>query len=295
MSNSICIYHNGNKNIISYYKNKFSNLKFVGNWAEFPYQDNSLYEISHADATYENLFELKKVNIKIIRHISDYDDDQKNIVNECHEQHYEQWLSESVINFLSFSDEIVCGTEFESGNNGKHAIITTGRTASTHLEMYLKKNYIEAFENAKNNIINDKDTVNSNSATFLWRENSWECLTSIWIGLQKQKFVHAYKKTPFNYEFGQVQEIPIAWLTNDWLNMCRYTMDSAIAYKFLLKKPINIQTHEEIIKNYKTNSIKIPYNKEKIIKNYYHTNEWYFQNLQPMIDRLYIDTTHLLS
>jgi len=295
MSNSICIYHNGNKNIISYYKNKFSDLKFVGNWAEFPYQDNSLYEISHADATYENLFELKKANIKIIRHISDYDDDQKNIVNECHEQQYEQWLNESVIKFLSFSDEIVCDIGLESDNNGKHAIITTGRAASTHLELYLKKKCIDAFENEKINITDDKNTFNSNSATLLWRENSWECLTSIWIALQTQNFVHAYKNTSFDYEWKQVQEIPIEWLINDWLNICRHTMDLGIAFKFLLKKPINIQTYEEIIKHYKTNSIKIPYNKEKMIKNYYYTNKWYFKNLQPMIDRLYMDTTHLLS
>ena len=295
MSNSICIYHNGNKNIISHYKNNFSNLKFVGNWAEFSYQDNSLYEISHADATYENLFELKKSNIKIIRHISDYDDDQKNIVDECHEQHYEQWLNDSVIKFLSFSDELVCDAEVESGNNGKHAIITTGRTASTHLELYLKKKSIEAFENTKVNITDDKNTLNSKSATFLWRENSWECLTSIWIALQTQNFIHAYKNTSFKYECEQVQEIPIEWLTKDWLNMCRHTIDLGIAYKFLLKKPIDIQTYEEIIKHYKTNSIKIPYNKEKIIKNYHHTKEWYFQNIQPMVNRIYADTMNLLT
>lgn len=296
MSNSICIFHNGNKNVISYYKNKFSNLKFVGNWAEFPYQNNSLYEISHVDATYENLFELKKTNTKIIRHISDYDDDQKNLINESPAQTYKEWLEHTVIKFLSLSDEIICDFKIKTENNGLHAIITTGRSASTHLEMYLKNQNILSFEIDKSLFFADYiSLLNSKSATFLWREDDWECLTSNWISLENDDFVHARYSIPFEYNFTQVKEIDTTWMAENWVNICGKVMDLSIAYKVILGKSIDIKTTENIILNYKSDLMKIPYDKSKLIDNYHISKQWYYDNIHSKIADMYSNAKKLLE
>lgn len=275
---SICLFHNGNKQIVANYIEKFPNLKFSENWilaGDTPPNTGCLWEICHADVSDELLLKARNNNIKIIRHISTYEDDLKNLMAEVVKTSKEQWLNQTVLHNLSWSDEIISDlTEFDTKHH-QTIIITTGRTANTHLQQVLRQKNIDAKESSKTL---DSDFLTSTKNILLWRKNQWECLTSNWIAVcTDYKYSHQYAdRKPVVFE-KIVEPIDNNWIISNWSNQIKITLDSAMFSKYILKIPTFHTTTEYITKQFISNQQKLQYDKVKIIPNYFES-KLFFEN-----------------
>jgi len=273
---SICLFHNGNNRILKKYQNQFSDLKFSGNWAEAKEKPKHgcLWEICFADATRENLQSAADNGIFIFRHISDYQDDVDNRLNECEPYDYDFWLNFVVSQNLSFSNLVVSDVKINNTNiDDVTAIITTGRTANMHLQQILKSQDTNSFEYSKTI---DLCLLNSNSAVFLWRCNQWECLTSTWIA-QETEYTksHQFAGKPTMLFSEPVSDISYEWINTDWYNMCCSVLDHAMFYQYVCQRPISWTTTEHIVNKYKTTQTKLNYNKSNLIGNYFDAEQHY--------------------
>lgn len=275
---SICLFHNGNKRVIEYYKRKFSNLTFSGNWSEdiSPVPVGKLWEICYADATFENLLRAQYHGIHILRHISAFEDDLENLISECTVTDYNSWINNVVSNYLIMADDIVSELIFPAPSCHKRVVITTGRTASKHFQSFLLDKFqIETFE-CKKTI--DKEFLDAESAVLMWREDQWETITSSWIGHQTNTWIHSVNQS-LNVDLPtQIAELNSSWVENQWFNLCNITVNNALFYKSVLKRPISLITTERAVAEFQSVQNKIPYDKSKIIKNYQVSKKQYLKS-----------------
>lgn len=275
---SICLFHNGNKRVIEYYKRKFSNLTFSGNWSEdiSPDPVGKLWEICHADATFENLLRAQHQGIYILRHVSTFENDLENLITECTITDYNSWINNIVSNYLIMADEIVSELIFPAPLYPKQVIITTGRTASKHFQSFLLDNFqVKTFECTKTI---DKLFLDSQSAVLLWREDQWETITSTWIGHQINSWIHSIDQS-LNFDLPtQIREIDSGWTETHWFNLCNTIVNNALFYKSVLKRPISLITTERAVTEFQSVQNKIPYDKSKIIKNHQASKEQYLKS-----------------
>lgn len=288
---SVCIYHNGNARIVEKYKSIFSHLTFLGNWAVSQQEHSAgcLYELSFADATTKHMLELKNKNVKVVRHISDYLDDQANRLPECEPLSKEDWIEFAVLANLNFADEIISEYHPISLSNPEHAVITTGRTASMHYRLLLREERINAFENDKRL---DNRWINSESATLLWRKDSWECLTSQFIASQ-HGFGHNVDGVQNYYDERRLVELPDSFI-DSFFNQCMTALNFSVYYKYILRKPIKVVFTEDIVKK-ESKSRKIEYNKSQLISNYDQQKKLFEQNTKKTIDFIFKNAHELLK
>jgi hypothetical protein len=292
---SVCIFHNGNRRIVEFYKNKFSYLQFHGNWAESAkyHIKPGLYEICHADASTENLQQARELGVRIVRHISTHADDLANLLPECHPYDQVTWLNNAVVNNLCFSDEIVCDFVLPTNSVAECVIITTGRTASSHLEQAWKAQGKKSFEHTRRI---DQRFLNAESSVLNWREDQWECASSLWIMIASNRVLHNVKGSPLdNYDF-QVPAITQTWIDNDWTNMSKLVLDHSLFFKYVLKKSVLIMPTEYVIEHYQSPHGKMSYEKNKIIQEYNESMSKYnSSNTRHLFNTLYNNTIRLLK
>jgi hypothetical protein len=271
---SICLYHNGNSQVIQQYRTKFSHLKFCGNWAEANkiLPTGCLWEISFADATRQNLIRASDSGIAILRHISNYEDDMQHRLPECQWFNYQDWFKHAVIRNLIFSDIVVSDMVLNESESNETVIINTGRTANTHFQKVLESYGHASYECSK---VVDNRMLRSKSAVVMWREDHWETLASIWIALQLDLWGHQNKNSPDLVYTEVVDAIDPLWMETDWTNICQSVGDHAVFFKYVLKKPITLMTTERATQEYASKYKKIPYNKDQIICNYEQTKSKY--------------------
>lgn len=274
---SVCLYHNGNSRILQQYKAQFLHLQFCGNWAEATdhHAPGCLWEICYADATVENLMQATASSVHVLRHISTYQDDLENLLPECEHLEYADWLTHVVTDNLCFADQVVSDLLLESSGNPCTVIITTGRTANTHLQEVYKSHGRIAFEGPKS-ITND--LLSAHDAVLLWRQDQWQCLSSTWIA--KQTF---YKKShqlanKSSKHFDVVKPIDINWICQDWMNICKITLDQALLSKYVCNRPTSYTTTAEITKKFLSVQVPLSYNKRQLIPNYEEVESWYKQS-----------------
>ena len=275
---SICLYHNGNSRILDYYKDKFSNLIFSGNWAEAADKPNigHLWEICFADATQQNMIDARSRGIFILRHISTYNDDLANRVSEASEFRYIDWLNHAVSHNLCFADKVVSDLYIPATRvSDDTAIITTGRSANTHLQLALSDHGIKSFEYLK---IIDQRFLDAKSAVLLWRENHWDCMTSIWIAQQINSCYHQTQDQKLEIPKFTVDQIDTEWIAGDWATICQTVFDHAMLFKYVCQRSIFSMTTENIVGKFQTQQKKIIYDKEKIINNYAQSLAQYQQS-----------------
>jgi hypothetical protein len=292
---SVCIFHNGNRRIVEFYKNKFSYLQFHGNWAESSkdHVKPGLYEICYTDASIKNLQQARDLGVRIVRHISTHADDLKNLLPECCPYDQAAWLNNVVVNNLCFSDEIEHDFVLPTDSVKECVIITTGRTASSHLGHAWKAQGKKNFEHEK--CINQR-FLNAESAVLNWREDQWECASSMWIMLTSKRVLHNVTGNPLdNYDF-QVSAIPQTWIDNDWTNMSKLVLDHSLFFKYVLKKSVLIMSAEYVIEHYQSPHGKMSYEKNKIIQEYNESMSKYnSSNTRHLLDMLYNNTIRLLK
>ena len=294
MTEAVCLYHNGNSRVVELYKQQFNHLPFKGNLSEHSSFEAGLYEICYADATLDKLHQAKKHGVKIIRHVSDYNDDSNHLLPECQLFPFDVWLEVVVAKNLCVVDKIVNESNIATESVSECAIITMGRTASSHLEYAWRQKGKESFEYHK---CIDQRFLNAESAVLNWREDQWDCITSLWITKVKFNAMDAFHKVKGQqseeYNF-TVSPVEPQWLETDWLNMCRMVFDHALFFKYVLGKPMSIMTTEHVVKTYVSIFEKVPYDKNRIIidceksKNLYNSS-----NCKFLIDSLYENTKHL--
>ena len=289
---SICIYHNGNSRILEHYKQKFSHLHFAGNLTNstvYPDQGH-MWEVCFADATRKNLVQAKKSGVHILRHISSYEDDQKNRLLECESFDPDHWLNYVVSNHLSFADEVVSDVAYKSSTNDSTVIVTTGRSANTFFQEILNKAGIVSFEHSR---FLTNNFLSAESAILLWRLDQWECLSSKWIANQTHyKYSHqTTQSSRQNFNF-TVPEISQEWIRTDWFNTCCLVLDHALLYKYVLQRPIHSTTTEQIVAiNIQTDQQKLIYDKSKIIPDYEQSKSLYEQSeIAEILNMLYNQT-----
>lgn len=272
---SICLYHNGNSRIVEHYRNKFANLKFCGNWAEAGDKSATgcLWEICFADANFANLLSAHAEGVKIVRHISTYDDDMEHLLPECQRFDYPQWLEYAVTANLCLAQDVISDLCITPGTQNATVIITTGRTANMHLQEVYAHNKKLAFESSKKL---DSIFFNARDSVFLWRTDQWACLTSTWIAqqtdYQKAHQVEGQRSVEFNK---QVAPLDISWIETDWVNMCKITLDQALLSKYVCNRPTSHTTTEFITANFKSIQQAISYRKQDLIPNYNEMYHWY--------------------
>jgi hypothetical protein len=274
---SVCIYHNGNSRVIDFYKEKYNALlEFSGNWASSA-QDATrgrLYEMCYADANWDTLIKLRKYRIRVVRHVSSYQDDQEHVLPECEQFDQNTWLTNVVLNNLCFADEIHTDFVHPSTTNTERAIITTGRTANTHVIDYLAKNKdVTAFECSKSL---DQQLIDAGSASLLWRKDKWACLTSIWIA-RFNGFHHKLvgQDAPV---YTAVPPIDEAWIESEWRNLCLSVFDRSLFFKYILAKPLDLITTEYVIETYTSMHEKLPYDKAELIPSYAESQFKYLES-----------------
>ncbi len=244
-----------------------------------------LWEICFTDATKENLTMTCKQGVRIIRHISTYKNDCDNLLSESCLFGYQDWLNYVVVKNLSFADEIICDESLTVPVNNEIAIITTGRTANTHFVEVLKSFDQCSFEYFKKI---DERFLQAASAIFMWRLDQWECLTSIWISKQTNHWSHQLEnQSKLQFDL-PVEPIAWSWIETDWVNICTSVLDHAVFYQYVIRRPIQLITTEQAIKNYKSVQKKIDYNKKEIIKNYNKSQSKYLDSdIAKLLDLLY--------
>jgi len=283
---SVCIYHNGNSRVIDLYKEKYSTLEFSGNWASSA-QDGSrgrLYEMCYADANWDTLIKLRKYRIRVVRHISSYQDDQEHSLPECEQFDPDTWLINVVLTNLCFADEIYSDFVYPSTVNNERVLITTGRTANTHvIDHFAKNKNITAFECSKSL---DQPLINAGSACLLWRKDKWECLTSIWIA-RFNGFHHKLvgQDAPVYTEVPAIDE---NWINAEWRNLCLSAFDRSLFFKYVLGKSLELITTEYVTEAYTSMYEKLPYNKAELIPSYAESQSKYLESdVNLGIDLLY--------
>lgn len=272
---SICLYHNGNSRVIELYRTQFANLKFCGNWAEADNRPTTgcLWEVCFADVTIDNLLLASDIGVKIIRHISTYQDDMNHLLPECERFEYDQWINHAVTDNLCFANEVISELHVAPPTQDATVIITTGRTANTHLqEVYKSKNKV-AFESSK---YLDSEFFNAKDSVLLWRMDQWACLTSTWIAQQTEYATsHQLEHCPALVFDVPVLPLELAWITNTWADLCRITMDQAMLSKYVCNRPVSYTTSEFVTTNFITVQKPVPYNKQNLIPNYDVMFQWY--------------------
>jgi hypothetical protein len=275
---SICLFHNGNSRVIEFYQKQFANLKFCGNWAEAVDCPTSgcLWEICFADATFDNLALARSLGIKIIRHISTYQDDMQHLLPECEQFDYTQWINHAVTDNLCIADQVISDLVIDQPRQNTTIIITTGRTANTHLQHVYKGQNKYAFESSKKL---DSAFFEAGDAILLWRLNQWACLTSTWI-VQQTDYAksHQLNHSPTVTFEHQVAPIDLTWVTNNWFNMCRITLDQAMLSKYVCRRPTSYSTTEFVTSTFETVQKPLSYRKQDIIPNYDEIQQWYDQS-----------------
>jgi hypothetical protein len=289
---SICIYHNGNSRILQHYLTKFSDLKFSGNWSEAVNQPSSghIWEICFADATRENMFAAVNADVYILRHISNYNDDLENLLPECQTFNYVDWTNFVVVNNLCFATQVVSDVKLDNHTKNEVAIVTTGRTANTHLQLAINQLGNKAFEHSKQI---DQRLVESNKAVLLWRKNNWDCLTSTWIAVQTEyKKSHQTSDQPLIEFSVDIPPIDLAWIIDTWVNLCQLVLDHAMFYQYVCQRPIVYTTTECVVAKFQTQQQKLNYNKEHLIANYCKIKSQYDQlKFAEMLEFLYNNVT----
>lgn len=286
---AVLLYHNGNGRVIEKFKKKFRFNDFKGNWADQSDQarDHALYEISIADATDANLFKARDLGIRIYRYVSSYADDKANSVPEFVQPSHDDWLKNVVCKNLCFADVIdnAAGLlDIDHTPDDRWAIITTGRTANTHLQ---KANPdIDMFECPK---ILDANLIKAKQAIFLWRQDQWQCLTSHWIMANSQP-IHQYNglitATP-----KPTSDLPRSWIESDWKNICQIVLDQALFFRYVLNRTVNHMTTEDAIKRFHSSSEKIHYDKSTLIPNYQEMQDYYGNSsIEKLINMCYHNT-----
>lgn len=295
-NHSICLYHNGNRQIVDYYQKKLSHLEFSGNWVDItdPDSHGKLWEICYADVSRENLIKANTLGIHVLRHVSTYNNDQRNLLPECAPMEFEQWLNYVVCNNLIFCDEVVSELEFENLPLDQTIIITPGRTANAHFRKFLKSLGQHAIECSKSI---DNSLLNSQSAVLMWRENHWESLSSNWLALQTNQWIHQINQhftEPINIDHC-VKEISQEWIDNDWKNLCQLVFDCACFFKLILRRPVSLMTTERAMTELQSSHSKINYDKSKLINNYNQTKNLYqSSNTHKLVDSMYNRITALI-
>jgi hypothetical protein len=289
MPQSVCIFHNGNSKVLEYYKEKYKHLEFCGNGAVSATLNdtNCLYEISFADATPYVLYTIKQKNIKILRHLSEYANDQANLLPECCSMPYKEWTEHIAINLISFADKIVVDTTFDVDSTNQVVLLTTGRTASKHVEEHLRSQGIESYEVKKP--IQLESCSNAGSAILLWRENQWENAVSHWISAQTGLWTHnSDQQNNVDWTKITLGNIPNEWFDVSWFNQTQQVFDYAIFFKYVLSKDVKLLTTEQAISKFASSHRKINYNKKDIISDYYTSLQHYNNSLPKEItDYLY--------
>jgi len=293
ISGSILLYHNGNQRVIDQFRKQFRYHKFCGNWKNWMSQpsDHCLYEICIADATDKNLNKAREIGIRIFRYISEYDDDQSNTVSELVLQPYHDWLSNVVCKNLCFADVIVSENLIRDQEINQHSIIiTTGRTANTHLQMVdCDADLIEC------NKFIDINLLRARHAILLWRLDQWQCLTSSWILQNSGMVTHQFQgkiKNPVR----KCDNLTEQWINVDWKNLCQEVLDQALFFHYVVKRTIYHMTTEDVIKRFTSRSEKINYDKSSIIPNYKEMENFYFNSeTKKIITMCYNNTlTHII-
>lgn len=271
---SVCVFHNGNRRILDHYKQIFCDLKFVGNLAESTNlaEKNCLWEICFADVNVALLAQAKSQGVKILRHISTYQDDLIHCLPECQKFDYAAWLECAVFNNLCMADQVVSDWTFDRGKVDQTIILTTGRTANSHLQDAMKAVGSTYFECSKQY---DQRFYSAAHALFLWRVDQYSCLTSTWIATQTDfKFAHQYQLQP-SHLFGTVSPICYHWIKNNWLNHCKKILDQAMVSKYLIQRPTSRSTTEQVVQNLISSHKKLDYNKTELIPNYEEIERYY--------------------
>lgn len=274
-SQSVCLYHNGNSRVIELYRNQFANLKFCGNWAEADNRPATgcLWEVCFADATADNLLLASVTGVKIVRHISTYQDDMNYLLPECERFDYDQWINHAVTDNLCFANEVISELHVTYPTQDKTVIITTGRTANTHLQEVYKSSSKIAFESS-NRL--DSDFFAAKDSVLLWRLNQWACLTSTWIAQQTEySKSHQLLHRPDLVFTDPVAPIDLNWVNTNWFNLCRITLDQAMLSKYVCGRPTSHTTTEFVTTNFETVQKSIPYSKQDLIPNYDEIQQWY--------------------
>jgi hypothetical protein len=290
---SICIYHNGNSRILQHYLTKFPDLKFSGNWSEAVDRPSygHIWEICFADATRENMFAAADADVYILRHISNYSDDLENLLPECQPFNYIDWINFVVANNLCFANQVISDVQLNNRTINEVSIVTTGRTANTHLQLAINQLGNDAFEYSKQI---DQRLLESSNAIFLWRENNWDCLTSTWIAIQTEyKKSHQTSNQPFiKFIVDNIPPIDLIWITDTWFNLCQLVLDHAMFYRYVCQRPIVYTTTEYVVAKFQTEQQKLNYNKEHLIANYYEIKSQYDQlKFAEMLESLYTNVT----
>jgi hypothetical protein len=172
-------------------------------------------------------------------------------------------------------------------------IITTGRTASSHLEQAWKAQGKKSFEHTRRI---DQRFLNAESSVLNWREDQWECASSLWIMIASNRVLHNVKGNPLdNYDF-QVPAITQTWIDNDWTNMSKLVLDHSLFFKYVLKKSVLIMPTEYVIEHYQSPHGKMSYEKNKIIQEYNESMSKYnSSNTRHLFNTLYNNTIRLLK
>jgi hypothetical protein len=293
---SICLFHNGNSRILNLYKTQFKDLKFCGNLAESTEKSSTgcLWEICFSDATPSNLLDAISQGVKIVRHISTYQDDIENLLPECERFNYNDWLNNVVSNNLCFAHNIVSDLNISSADTNNTVLITTGRTANTHLQLYYKSKGRLAFEGSTHL---DQDFFSSADSVFVWRLDQWACLTSNWIArCTNYSKSHQTSLQPIVTFDEPVAPLSLDWIKTEWFNRCKTAMDQSLFSKYVLNKFVSVATTEFIIKNIETIQQPLRYKKKKLIPNYDEIKCWYEQSdVATSLDIMYNQVTKHLQ
>jgi hypothetical protein len=274
ITGSVLLYHNGNQRIIDFFQQQFRYHTYQGNWSEHVNnpKHHSLYEICIADATDSNLQHARNLGIRILRYITCYNDDQTNSVSELKYQDYQQWLTNVVCKNLCFADivESDSGIIIDDKSSQNHGIIiTTGRTANTHLQMIDQSiNLIEYQRNI------GQDLISARQAILLWRLDQWQCLTSSWILQFHGQPIHQFNGK-IRGSIKSAGNIPRSWVDYDWKNVCQLVLDTALFFRYIIRKPVYHMTTEDIISRFQSHSEKIRYSKKNLIPNFDEIKSYY--------------------
>jgi hypothetical protein len=269
------LYHNGNSQVIALYRNQFANLKFCGNWAEANERPATgcLWEVCFADATVDNLLLAADRGVKIIRHISTYQDDMNHLLSECERFEYNQWINHAVTDNLCFANVVVSEFQVALPAQDSTVIVTTGRTANTHLQEVYKNKGKVVFESSKRL---DSEFFMAKDSVLLWRLDQWACLTSTWIAQQTgYTKSHQLEHRPALSFDHPVLPLDLDWVNSTWKNLCKITLDQAILSKYVCNRPTSYTTTEFVTANFKTVQKPIPYSKQNLIPNYDEMFQWY--------------------
>jgi ABC-type uncharacterized transport system involved in gliding motility auxiliary subunit len=122
----------------------------------------------------------------------------------------------------------------------------------------------------------------------MWRLDQWECLTSTWISKQTGRWSHQLENRPKLQFDSTIKPIDWKWIEIDWVAISTASLDHAVFYQYVIKRPIQLITTEKAIKNYQSVQKKINYNKKEIIQDYDESKSKYLESdVAKLLDLLY--------